>query len=292
VVFLTIAGWLSVIVLAALTVLTAAQRSYAGTTAAVLLACLLACLLGVVGVLPGVAAVGIATALALAAVVMVAETPRDEHGKRDYARAVGDAAGRVLRAARDGRVWLRRTRAVLDRERARPADDLAPYRERRSLPLAAPDGMPPPLAAVPPPPPPPSTNGRKEPMTTPPPADAGPGAGSGTVADIFIALQTAIMRGKSEGMPGNHRTVKLLAEIDDYLSQVKHSFATYMADVPNYSPAIWEPLTAAAAHSRASAGATGQSDTALTALARMTVGDVAANPAVRAPHHSELNAAR
>lgn len=55
----------------------------------------------------------------------------------------------------------------------------------------------------------------------------------------------------------------------------------------NYGPEITEPLGQAAQHLQAAAMAFGESDTALTSLIHMTVGELADSPR-QAPHHSEL----
>jgi len=58
----------------------------------------------------------------------------------------------------------------------------------------------------------------------------------------------------------------------------------------NYGPEITEPLSKAAQHLQAAAMAFGESDTNITTLIHMTVGDLATSPR-QAPHHSELSEA-
>jgi hypothetical protein len=56
----------------------------------------------------------------------------------------------------------------------------------------------------------------------------------------------------------------------------------------NYGPEITEPLGKAAQHLQAAAMSFGESDTNLTTLIHMSVGDLATSPR-QAPHHSELS---
>jgi hypothetical protein len=264
--------------------------SWAACSGSVCLALCFAAIAGLISALAGVILGTVAALITLGVMWEDAHRPLDPSKPEDGTRGLAKAAGDMAIAA----VWA--AASVLRRERAEededPADELATRRGRKAeteaLPIASPDALPPP------PPPPPSTNGRTPPVTTPPlPEEMPPGSGGGGgIADIFTALQAAIMRNKARGMPGNHETVKMLAEAHDYLRQHCDSFARYMMEQGQYGAPIWEPIVQMAGHSRAAVSAASQSDMALTTLARMPVGDVAVNPAVRAPHHGELNASQ
>ena len=294
---LTIIGWLGLLAflgIAAASGMQAVRFGRAGSkqhaswsaSACAASVCLTVCFAAVAGRLTPVAGAILGTVTALAALAVMwedARQPLGEDGTRGLLRAAGDAA--IAAAWAVGSVFHRDSTEDGGElpDNVQVLDDHRPSKAE-ALPAAAPDALPPP--------PPPATNGRTPAVTMPPPAAPAGSIGTGTAADLFAGFQAAIMRGKSKGMPGNHETVKMFAEVYDYLRQHADSFAQYMMEQGQYAAAVWEPLTTMAGHSRAAVGAASQSDTALTALARMTVGDVAVNPAVRAPHHGELNAAQ
>lgn len=203
-----------------------------------------------------------------------------------YARRVSDRADGT-RPSPAGRAWQRvltgpagtlpRTVTRLpvasspDGNGHDPPDELAARRTRPPAPV--------------PPDPPPAANGRTpQPVTT----SAVP-AQSGASADLLTALQQVIGHAKAGGLQAKQRAVKTLAEAHEYFASQIGEFARYLSEPDaGYPSSIWEPLSAMAAHDKAAAMKAGESDSALSALSAMSVGDLAGS-AVRAPHHRELN---
>jgi hypothetical protein len=194
-------------------------------------------------------------------------------------RKAEERAGRPSRARLAGRRMLAPVVATF----ADPAegdghsrDELAPRREQKNA--ARQDSSPSPAG------PPPSANGR-----TPGVSSTTTQAG-GASADLFTSVQQVMSQARAGGLKAKHRAVKALTEMHDYISQAETSLAQEMSEPDSdYPPQIWEPIAQTAAHSKAASMKMAESDSAMTALENMSVGDLAGS-SVHAPHHDELNA--
>jgi hypothetical protein len=194
-------------------------------------------------------------------------------------RKAEERAGRPSRARLAGRRMLAPVVATFAdpaEGNGHPRDELAPRREQKNA--ARQDSSPSPAG------PPPSANGR-----TPGVSSTTTQAG-GASADLFTAVQQVMSQARAGGLKAKHRAVKALTEMHDYISQAETSLAQEMSEPDSdYPPQIWEPIAQTAAHSKAASMKMAESDSAMTALENMSVGDLAGS-SVHAPHHDELNA--
>ena len=93
------------------------------------------------------------------------------------------------------------------------------------------------------------------------------------------------------GIHHKQAAIKSASEASIRFSGMAQMLARTMSEPGNnYGPEITEPLGQAAQHLQAAAMAFGESDTALTTMIHMTVGELATSTR-QAPHHSELSEA-
>lgn len=212
------------------------------------------------------------------------QAKRGHTGGRRYS----NGQSRHLRPVDSARDWWQRTIWPDPETQPRTQDELAPRRERKNAPRQdeppanSPDS---PAGAHPSDQPSqssPETDGGEQ-----PPMSHSNGSGSG--ADLFSALQQVMSQARSGGLQAKHRAIKTFAEAEDYMSQTLQQFSQEMAEPDQgYPQSIWEPIQQASQHNRAAATKMAESDSAMTQLANMQVGELAAS-SVKAPHHSELN---
>lgn len=219
-----------------------------------------------------------------------------QHGRQ--ARQSAEDRAREVWAQAKSADWLARRQRARDRRDARtPLHQhagrgarwvAAQFRQRAAAPpdagaAARVPAAPSPTGTSPPPArpasPPPAPPGRTDPVTTSP----------GASADLFAAVQQLTARAKAGGLRSKQQAAAALAEAFDYMQQHIAAFAADLSEPgQGYPASIWEPLTTVSAHLKAAAGSAAESSSAISALAGMTVGELAASP-VRAPHHDELN---
>lgn len=140
----------------------------------------------------------------------------------------------------------------------------------------------PPARQVPPPPaqaPPPSTNGG---TTVAAPSTAGAEQLIEGINRIHAEAAAGGIRHKQAALKAMHEAMIRFAGMLQMVAR------TMSEPGSNYGPEITEPLGQAAQHLQAGAMNTGESDSALTSLIHMTVGELADSPR-QAPHNSELS---
>ena len=94
----------------------------------------------------------------------------------------------------------------------------------------------------------------------------------------------------SGGINAKQAAIKAATEGCIRFGAMLQMLARQMSETGRYGPEITEPLAKTATHLQAGAMTLGESDTAITTLKHMQVGELAAS-ARRAPHHDELNEA-
>lgn len=94
----------------------------------------------------------------------------------------------------------------------------------------------------------------------------------------------------SGGINAKQAAIKAATEGCIRFAGMLQMLARQMTENGRYGPEITEPLAKAAQHLQAGAMTLGESDTAITTLKHMQVGELAAS-ARQAPHHDELNEA-
>ena len=138
----------------------------------------------------------------------------------------------------------------------------APQAQPRSRPQPVPD--------------PPS--GRTTPVTT---------GTTSSASDMFAAVSVVVTQATAGGIRAKARAVLTLSEGCSQQAAALEQFARQLADA-EYPPMVWEPLTQAAAHMRASSVACSESQFALATILAMPARDLAAS-SIRVPHNSEFN---
>ncbi len=157
------------------------------------------------------------------------------------------------------------------------------------------NGSTPTPATVPPPP-----NGTQGPAP-PPQAPARPAQPASTNGGTNVAPSTAgaeqliegVNRIHAEAAAGgiHHKQAAIKAATEGCIrfAGMAQMLARTMSEPgSNYGPEITEPLAKAAQHLQAAAMSFGESDTNVTTLIHMSVGELASSPR-QAPHHSELS---
>jgi hypothetical protein len=147
---------------------------------------------------------------------------------------------------------------------------------------AAPPAMPAPPAAAP--------------RRSSAPADVvagGPAAGGGSAAqgDALSMIGALVAEASYGDLRNVHRVISTLSAIQDGAGNGLVTLATRLAEpTRDYGSAIWEPVNSGGHQARASAMYLAQAVAALSSLASMTVGELAAST-THAPHSSQLNGA-
>lgn len=149
------------------------------------------------------------------------------------------------------------------------------------------NGAPPARQSPPPAPPsqPASSNGGT-------PVEAGTNGASGSAgAEQFIdGVNKIHATAAAGGINAKQAAIKAATEGCIRFAGMLQMVARQMTEQGRYGPEITEPLAKAATHLQAGAMTLGESDTAITTLKHMQVGELAMS-ARRAPHHDELNEA-
>jgi hypothetical protein len=152
------------------------------------------------------------------------------------------------------------------------------------------------------------SNGSAQPVppaaSSPPPAPARPApasngstgrtapmaaSGTGGTEQLIEGINQVHVAAVSGGIHAKQKGVKASNEGCMRFSAMAEMLSRAMSEPgSNYGPEITEPLSKASQHLQAAAMAFGESDTALTTLMNMSVGELAASSR-QAPHHGELS---
>jgi hypothetical protein len=134
----------------------------------------------------------------------------------------------------------------------------------------------------------------------PAPATAAPGrtppamptttSGAGAASDLFAAVNVITGHARAGGMRSKGRAFLAFHEGFGQMAGGLEQFARDLQENSQYGPEVWEPAIQAAAHLRAAAAQMGEGSSALTALARTPMGEVATS-SVNAPRREEINTA-
>jgi hypothetical protein len=145
----------------------------------------------------------------------------------------------------------------------------------------------PPAASSPPPAPArpaPASNGSTGRTTT-----VAAGTSTGSVEKFVEGVNQIHAEAAAGGIHSKQRGIKASTEGCMRFSAMAAMLSRTMSEpASNYGPEITEPLAKAAEHLQAAAMAFGESDTNLTTLLNMSVGELASS-ARQAPHHGELS---
>jgi hypothetical protein len=119
-------------------------------------------------------------------------------------------------------------------------------------------------------------------MTTPTSTHGGSGS------DLHSAVATLTGHARAGGMRSKGRAFAAFHEGFGQQAAGLEQFSRDLQETGRYGPEVWEPALKAAAHMRAAAAEMGEGSSALSALARTPMGEVATSN-VNAPAREEIN---
>jgi hypothetical protein len=115
-------------------------------------------------------------------------------------------------------------------------------------------------------------------------------SGAGAASDLFAAVNVITGHARAGGMRSKGRAFAAFHEGFGQMAAALEQFARDLQENSQYGPEVWEPPMQGANHLRAAAAAMGEGSSALTALARTPMGEVATS-SVNAPRREEINTA-